>query len=484
MKADTIAAIATPPGSGGVGIIRISGPKAMELVPRFFRTAPSCPSTGSSAPSLPGSSPEPPSRTFKELTLRSHTMVHGYIFHGKTLQVIDEVLLLPMMAPRSYTTEDVVEIQAHSGHLVMATILEQVISAGARIAEPGEFTKRAFLNGRIDLTQAEAVTDIINARTSGSMKIAAAQGLGELRDAIQNSRQSLIELLALLEAAIDFPDETEDLIPKGQGLDQVRQVLTACRKFVKKYEDAHFLRDGIKLAICGPPNVGKSSLMNRLLEKERSIVTEIPGTTRDLIEETLNLNGIPYLISDTAGMHQTDDLVEKIGIERAKKHIANSDLILFMKSADKEISESELRAIVPKDKNIILVVNKIDLIDKKSLNNGFLENLPPTLARLPQIRISALKGIGIDDLRKSITKLSTGNLDDTSSVVPNLRHKKALERAIESLTTAEAGFLNLEDEETLAIDIRNAADCLGEITGDTAGIDILDTIFSNFCLGK
>ncbi len=467
MTPDTIAAIATPPGRGGIGIIRISGPEAVGLVPRFFGTTPKGPSP--------------------DLTLVSHTMVHGYIFDIRTGQVIDEVLVVAMRAPRSYTAEDVVEIQAHSGPLAMATILDQVVSAGARIAEPGEFTKRAFVNGRIDLTQAEAVADIIDARTAGALKIAAAQGTGELKDAVHGAREGLIELLALLEASIDFPDETQDLVPMDQGIDRVRQVLTACENFIQTYEAAHFLRDGIKLAICGPPNVGKSSLMNRLLQKDRSIVTELPGTTRDLIEETLNISGITFLVSDTAGMHQTDDLVERIGIERARKHIAASDLILFMKGADKEISESELQAIIPKGKKVILVINKIDLVGKKTTGsdgNGDGKPLPPTLARLPQVRISALKNTGIDHLRNTITRLSMENIGDTSSVVPNLRHRKALERAIKSLKTAEAGFLNGQDEETLALDIRRAADLLGEITGNTADIDILDTIFSNFCIGK
>jgi tRNA modification GTPase len=474
MTTDTIAAISTAAGRGGIGVIRISGPLALGLVPHFFGTTPKGPSP--------------------DLILNSHTMVHGYVFELKSNRVIDEVFLVAMRSPRSYTAEDVVEIQAHAGSLVMSTILNQVISAGARIAQPGEFTKRAFLNGRIDLTQAEAVADIIDARTTGALKIAAAQGTGELKDSIKASRKELIELLALLEAAIDFPDELEELIPQNLGLERVRRVKTACRRYIKTYEEAHFLRDGVKLAICGPPNVGKSSLMNRFLEKERSIVTEYPGTTRDLIEEPLNINGITFLVSDTAGMHQTDDLVEKIGIERAKKHIAASDLVLFMKDATRKISESELTAIFPKDdvrnKKIILVINKIDLVEgkKKVEKNepagGDNENLPPGLATLPQVRISALENLGIDHLRKAITSLSMENLGESCSVVPNLRHRKALEQAMESLETAETGFLNLQDEETLAIDIRLAADLLGEITGDTADIDILDTIFSKFCLGK
>lgn len=367
MTTDTIAAIATATGRGGIGVIRISGPLALDLVPHFFGTTPKGPSP--------------------DLTLASHTMVHGYIFERKGNRVIDEVLLVAMRSPRSYTAEDVVEIQAHAGSLVMATILEQVIAAGARIAEPGEFTKRAFLNGRIDLTQAEAVADIIDARTKGALKIAAAQGTGKLKDAIHASRQELIDLLALLEAAIDFPDELQELIPQELGLERVRRIKNACRRYIQTYEQAHFLRDGVKLAICGPPNVGKSSLMNRLLEKERSIVTEYPGTTRDLIEEPLNINGITFLVSDTAGMHQTDDLVERIGIERAKKHIAGSDIVLFMKDVTRRISESELNTILPRVKKIILVINKIDLLEgDKAVKKGKdrdEDNLPPGLVTLP-----------------------------------------------------------------------------------------------------
>lgn len=468
MTPDTIAAIATASGRGGIGVIRISGPLALDLVPHFFGTTPKGPSP--------------------DLALTSHTMVHGYIFELESNRMIDEVFLVAMKAPRSYTAEDVVEIQAHAGSLVMGTILNQVITAGARIAEPGEFTKRAFLNGRIDLTQAEAVADIIDAKTTSALKIAAAQGTGVLKDAIHSSRQELIDLLSLLEAAIDFPDELEELIPQELGLERVQRVKAACRRYIQTYEEAHFLRDGVKLAICGPPNVGKSSLMNQFLEKERSIVTEYPGTTRDLIEEPLNINGITFLVSDTAGMHQTDDLVEKIGIERAKKHIAGSDIVLFMKDATRKISESELKGILPRDKKIILVINKIDLVEgNEAIKKGKYqndENLPPSLAALPQVRISALKNLGIDNLRKTITSLTMEDMGETCSVVPNLRHRKALERAMESLETAEAGFLNLQDEETLAMDIRLAADLLGEITGDTAGIDILDTIFSKFCLGK
>ncbi len=460
MTHDTIAAMATPAGSGGIGIIRVSGAEAPDLVSGLFSTTKKGPRNC--------------------LNLESHRVIHGYFFDGATGHVIDEVLLIPMLAPRSYTAENVVEIQAHSGPLVLGTILDQLIKKGARLADPGEFTKRAFLNGRIDLTQAEAVMDIINAKTSGSLKIAASQVLGNLKDPVKKARETLISLLARLEAAIDFPEEADDLIPQSEGEAIISPVLTLCLKSIRLFDETHFLRDGIKLAICGAPNVGKSSLMNRLLTRERSIVTALPGTTRDLIEESITINGIPFLISDTAGMHQTDDLVEKIGIERAKKHVQESDLILFMKEAGTAFSKTEFNAIIPAGKKVILVINKIDLTAKKNP----LFNLPDSLKELPVIRISALKNQGIDALRKMITDLFCRSIQHSSSIVPNLRHKLALERAAGHLKSAQSGFSSNQNEETLAIDIRNAADLLGEITGDTAGIDILDTIFSNFCIGK
>ena len=504
MTVDTIAAIATPPGTGGgIGIIRISGPGAMAAVSKIF------------------------SRTIRELKARSdvqpfifdvqslisagsHRAVHGYIFDPKTRIIVDEVLLLSMFAPRSYTAEDVVEIQAHSGHLILQVILDLVLSAGVRLAEPGEFTKRAFLNGRIDLTQAEAVMDIIHARSVSSLRIAVSQGLGHLKEIIGSARELLISLLARIEAAIDFPEETGEILPSDDVADTVEKVLGICQHAILQYEDANFLREGLKLAICGPPNVGKSSIMNRLLEKERSIVTELPGTTRDLIEDNLNINGIPFVISDTAGMHQTDDLVEKIGIERARKHIQESDLILFVKEAGSSMHLKDMSSIIPAGKKTILVLNKMDMVDEVDIE-AMLRELPGKLAlsgelgelefpgelalsgeleysggfsRIPVVTISALYNVGIYDLRKKITEVATRDLNFSSSVVPNARHKNALKRAVASLETAHQGVLSCFEEETLAIDIGNGVDALGEITGDTAGVDILDRIFSTFCIGK
>ncbi|OQY01696.1 MAG: tRNA uridine-5-carboxymethylaminomethyl(34) synthesis GTPase MnmE [Desulfobacteraceae bacterium 4572_130] len=456
---DTIAAIATPLGNGGIGIIRISGPNALSIISKLFGTTKKGPEDCSN--------------------FTSHQFMHGYIFNSVSCMIIDEVLMVYMSSPRSYTTEDVVEIQAHSGSLVMRTILDQVISKGARLAQPGEFTKRAFLNGRIDLTQAEAVADIINAKSIESLKIAASQNIGNLKILINKSRQQLISFLSLIETAIDFPEQTHELITAKQGLNLVKDVLQVCYNGIEQYDNAHFIKDGVKITICGPPNVGKSSLMNCLLKKEKSIVTSEPGTTRDVIEENLNINGIPFIISDTAGMHQTNDLVEKIGIEKAKKHIKDSDIIIYVKEVDSKIRKQELSNLIPFEKNIIIAINKIDLIkDIPSIG------IPKIYQHIPFVKISALKNQGIDNLVKIIIKMSMKDFKNTSSVVPNLRHKTALKKAVKFFESAKNGLLTEIIEETLSIDIKNGLDCLGEITGNTIKIDILDNIFKNFCIGK
>lgn len=541
MITDTIAAIATPPGAGGIGIIRISGSRSIEVLSQIFKK--SCRTVGRSL----SCSTELPSSSKKNIStsalFESHKITHGYIIDtsvGASLDsstqaaVIDEVLVIPMLAPRSYTAEDVVEIQAHSGPLVMQTILEIILSKDVRLAEPGEFTKRAFLNGRIDLTQAEAVADIINARSSASLKIAVSQGLGNLKNTIINAREELVSLLAQIEVAIDFPEESGDILSKDIAIQAIKTALDTFSHAIQRYEDAHFLKDGLRIAICGPPNVGKSSLMNRLLEKERSIVTAFPGTTRDLIEESLNINGVPFVISDTAGMHDTKDPVEKIGIEKAKENIIESDMVLLVEDAsyisdnfsteqnDFNIDENNInqnslnilkkrmKAIIPEDKKVIVVLNKIDKLSKDSIVSLTSKS---EMSAIPVIVISAKCNCGIDLLRKKITEVATANLtaktwnlftnktmitdnnlNYLSSVVPNIRHKTALKKASERLNLALENLLdslgdyksNLDSlgEETLAIDIRNAIDFLGEITGDTAGVDILDNIFSKFCIGK
>jgi len=462
---DTIAAIATPYGSGGIGVIRISGPAAFDISGKLIsgerdRTA-----------------LKPEKRTC--LSEKNRQVIHGYIMDGR--DVVDEVLVIPMKGPKSYTAEDVVEIQAHSGAIVLRRILDLLFSLGARPAEPGEFTKRAFLNGRIDLTQAEAVADIINARSASSLKFAASQNLGFLGEEIQEMREILTEFLSRLEAAIDFPDDVEEFTVSREDMANLDLVLDNCRLLIQQHEDACFLKDGIRVAIAGEPNVGKSSLMNRLLGKERSIITPVPGTTRDPIEEGMNIEGIPFVMVDTAGIHQTDDLVEIIGIEKARDHITAADIILYMTEPGKPFSRKRFSKVVPDpDKKVLFVVNKMDLAE-----GAQLPQLPEDLADIPVVRISALMNQGITALKQKLADTCIRNLDlDKDAVVPNLRHKNALTQALSHLEAARSGLLAGQEEETLALDVRNSIEALGTITGETASIDILDAIFNNFCLGK
>ena len=460
---DTIAAIATPLGNGGIGVIRISGEKAFDIALKLFSTKKLKPE-------------HPPA-------LESHRVYHGYIFDLKNRDVIDEVLLIPMQGPSSYTAQDVIEIQAHAGTIVLRTILDEILSCGARLSEPGEFTKRAFLNGRIDLTQAEAVADIINAKSVNALKFAASQNLGVFKNQINDLREELIHLLSLIEVNIDFPEDVEYFESSQKEIELIDDIIEKCQKFIKQHDDACFLKDGIRITICGAPNVGKSSLMNRLLEQDRSIVTAVPGTTRDPVEEGLNIDGIPFVIADTAGIHQTDDLVEIIGIEKAKDHISTSDLVLYMKEPGTQFSNKEFEKIVTPENQAyskaIFVINKIDL------EQDDLPELSEKYHHIPKIEISALLNKGIEELKQKIVNICIADLDlEKSSIIPNLRHKKALEEAVESLMSVKAGLKQALEDEMLAIDIKTCIDCLGTITGETASFDILENIFSNFCIGK
>ena len=375
MEYDTIAAIATPIGSGGIGIIKISGKDAFSIAEAIFQR---------SHPSWGAGRPEGEALSFP---LKSHRLYHGYIVNPETGRVLDEVLLSAMKGPRTYTREDVIEINTHSGYIVMASILDLVLQKGARFADPGEFTKRAYLNGRIDLTQAEAVIDIINSRTEKSLEIATSQIKGDLKNRIEFMRHSLIDILTQVEAAIDFPEDVGDLIDV-ESVNQIldKSVIDELSDMVAQYENAHFLRDGLKMIVVGRPNVGKSSLMNRLIKNDRVIVTPIPGTTRDLIEETLNIRGIPVIIADSAGLHETKDPIEVIGIEKTKEYIHTSDLILFMIDASDPftIEDNRIYQMIG-DKRLILVINKIDLVEE-----GFKPELPEAWDKIPSVKISAL----------------------------------------------------------------------------------------------
>lgn len=471
MEYDTIAAIATPVGSGGIGIIKLSGKDAFYIAEAIFRRSHGAWDEGGhegDAVSFP---------------LKSHRLYHGHIVNPETGKVLDEVLLSAMKAPRTYTREDVIEINTHSGYMVMSSILDLVLHQGARLADPGEFTKRAFLSGRIDLTQAEAVIDIINSRTEKSLEIANSQIKGDLKHRIESVRNTLVDILIQVEAAIDFPEDVEDVIDV-ESINQImdQKVIHELSGLIAQYQKAHFLRDGVKMIVVGRPNVGKSSLMNRMIQNDRVIVTPIPGTTRDLIEETLNIHGIPVIIADSAGLHETRDPVEVIGIEKTKEYIDNSDLILFMIDASDPFTQADQKIFETiDDKQVILVLNKIDLV-----GDDFKAEIPEAWKQIPSIKISALYGNGLDSLKDSIAKLAIGDnpFDIQNTIVPNLRHKIALEKGLEFAIVALEEIRKGTSFELVAIDIKEVLDSLGEIIGVVAKADVIDQIFSRFCIGK
>ena len=471
MDIATIAAIATPTGRGGIGIIKVSGKDAFSIAEAIFQKfAPVIDvSKKKSAPLFS--------------SLKSHHLYHGHIVDKEKGRVLDEVLLSVMIAPHTYTKEDVVEINTHSGPVVLASILELVLKHGAKLAEPGEFTKRAYLNGRIDLTQAEAVIDIINSKTEKALEIATSHITGGLKTKIESIRSALLDILVETEAAIDFLDDTGEILDSGRIIKILkRRVVDALKALIEKYENEHVLRDGLKMVVVGRPNVGKSSLMNRLIQEDRAIVTPIPGTTRDLIEETLNIHGIPVIIADTAGLHETDDPVEVIGIEKAQKYIRDSDLVLFMVDASDPLTDEDYNIYKSiRNKRLILVINKSDLVE-----DDFEPAVPDSWRFVPRIKISALYGKGVEDLKKLIVNLSIGEygLEAKNTIIPNLRHKISLERSLQLCVAAIEEIRKQTSFEFVAIDIREAMDGLGEIIGDTAKEDVIDQIFSRFCIGK
>ena len=455
---DTIAAISTPLGVGGIGIVRLSGPQTREILEKVFRRR-------------QGKGP-----------LLSHRFYLGEIIRPRDAAVIDEVLASFMGKPRTYTREDVAEIQAHSGVLVLREILDAVLHSGARLAEPGEFTKRAFLNGRIDLTQAEAVIDLIQSKTRRSLEMANLQREGRLGMEIRRVREELLNLMALLEAGIDFP---EDEVPEISG-DEVSQPLQGALQrldtLLRTYDRGKIYREGISAVIIGRPNVGKSSLLNALLREDRAIVTSIPGTTRDVIEEVVNVRGIPLKIMDTAGLRHTRNQVEVEGVRRTRDRMARADLVIWVVDVSEPITPQDLD-ILPEvqPRKTVVALNKNDLPQR--LNPGDLgEHLPGA----PLIPVSALHHSGIDRLEEAIRDLVLDGGQDSSAeiLLSNLRHKQALENARKGLEQAlEASQANLSAE-FISLDLGRALQALGEIVGDTTTDDILERIFSQFCIGK
>ncbi len=475
MNNSTIAAIATPIGTGGIGIIRISGQKAVSIAASLFQRShlASNVSSENSIGKHLGSTDR----------FKSHHFYHGFIVHPGTGIVLDEVLLTVMKAPHSYTREDIVEIHTHSGRVVMGAVLESVLRQGARLADPGEFTKRAFINGRIDLIQAEAVVDIINAKTDEALKMATRLIMGGLGKQVESIRESLVHVLASFEAAIDFPEEAEEIIEAESTREHIEsQAINVLKKLIEQYDDLHVVRDGLKLVIVGRPNVGKSSLMNCLIQKDRAIVTSVPGTTRDFIEEYLSIEGIPVIITDTAGIQETKDPVEVIGVQKAREYIDQADLILFMVDASSSLlKEDKIIYQQLKAKPSILVINKSDLVDK-----DFKFELPELWGDPSRVKVSALYRKGIEALKTLILEICVGGKlpDSENGIVPNLRHKIALERCLRSTLAVAEGVRIERPWELVAMDLKDAIDSLGGITGATTREDILDEIFSRFCVGK
>jgi tRNA modification GTPase len=475
MDNSTIAAIATPGGPGGIGIIKISGFRAVQIASVIF------------SPVEPQSSPDPCNLSSAETAARtdfdSHRLNYGHIIDPDSGRMIDEVLLSIMKAPRSYTREDVVEINAHGGRVALNAILELVCRHGARIADPGEFTRRAFLNGRIDLTQAEAVIDIINARSDKSLQIAAAQVDGRLKGSIEQIREFLIDLLTRAEAAIDFPDEIEEVVEPVRTASAVEaRVLKPLQTLIRQHVDGRVIREGLKVAVAGRPNVGKSSLLNCLVQKERAIVSAVPGTTRDMIEEVLNIGGYPIILTDTAGLHDTDDAIETLGIEKTIENVKGADLVLFMVEAKGPLT-AEDRSVFETihAKPLIIVINKMDLIDGDDIFK-----LPASWGTIDCVHTSALYDRGIEHLKDRIVEKAFGKepLDLETMIVPNLRQKLLME---DSLAAAAATCRGLNDGtpiELVAIHLQEAVDLLGQILGTNVKVDLLEQIFSRFCIGK
>jgi tRNA modification GTPase len=388
-----------------------------------------------------------------------------------------------MKAPRSYTKEDVVEINAHGGQVAVNAILELVLRQGGQIAEPGEFTKRAFLNGRIDLTQAEAVIDIINARTDKSLKAAAAQIKGQLKTKVEQIRQFMIAFLARVEGSIDFPDEVEDIVDSKAAIAEIKAcVIKPLQQLVQHYLDGNTLRRGLKVVVVGRPNVGKSSLLNRLLQSERAIVTALPGTTRDTIEETLNIRGFPIVLVDTAGLHDSADPIEILGIKKTMDNIDGADLIIFMVEANRPLTAEDHNIFSKvKSKPFIIALNKIDLVNGE---NSVV--LPDSWMEKDRVKISALYDRGLEKLKEKMVLAGFGEdpIDIETAIVPNLRQKLLME---DSLRTSETIIREIENDtpmELIAISLQEAIDSLGQVLGTHVKVDVLDQIFSRFCIGK
>lgn len=459
MVNDTIAGVSTAVGNSGISVIRLSGPDSVSIADKIFQ--------GKSTVAEQG----------------SHTIQYGKIKSPETGEIIDEVLLTKMEAPRTYTREDVVEISCHGGYTIARTLLNALYKCGARPAEPGEFTKRAFLNGRIDLSQAEAVMDIIQARTQRVSKVAVRQLEGAVSEKLNKIRESLVLLLSSIEVNLDYPEYDIEEITLSKAGNETEKIIKELSNLIQSFHFGKLLREGMEVVITGRPNVGKSSLMNRLTRKNRSIVTDIPGTTRDIIEEYISIKGIPVKLVDTAGVRKTNDQVEQQGVERSLRALTDADFIVVLLDSSEEISlddEAIIKKVKDENKHYILCFNKIDLAEDEQRLEKLKNNYPDAKF------ISISEDTGIDELEDSIFNFSTKNTQDIDNqvLITNTRHEHQLKKAKEYLESVYNASITGMTLDMVALDLKAALEELGKITGHHTDEDVINAIFSRFCLGK
>ncbi len=457
---DVIAAISTPVGSGGIGIVRMSGKGSVDIADKIF-----VPAGGT-----------------KIKDKKTHTITYGHIKDPKSGETIDEVLLTVMLAPGTYTCEDIIEINCHGGMNVTNRVLELVLNNGARLAEPGEFTKRAFLNGRIDLTQAEAVMDVIEAKTELSRRTAVNQLGGSIKERVHALREEVLDMIAAIEAAIDYPEHDIEEETYAQMLKRITALKAEIQRLIDTADMGKIIREGVDAVIVGKPNVGKSSLLNLLLMEERAIVTDVPGTTRDTVEEYMNLGGIPVKIIDTAGIRETGDEVERIGVEKSRKYADKADVIFMMLDASNPLTDEDMAILeFIKDRKALILMNKTDIdnrIDKNILLKYTDEkNIIP---------VSVKENTGIDALTERFKEMFFGGAIEIkdSAMISSVRHKNMLAKALEALERAINTIEGGMPEDFISMDLQDALAALGEITGDSVDDEIIDRIFTRFCLGK
>ena len=457
----TIAAISTATGAGGIGIVRMSGDNCFNILKKIFI---------------------PTHKKFNWNNIKGYSMKYGYIINSKTKEKIEEVLVSFFVAPKSYTTENMCEINCHGGSIVERKILNECILNGAELAEAGEFTKRAFLNGRIDLSQAESVIDIINAKTDKEAEASFNQLQGRLSEEIEKSREDLLDLMSDIEASIDYPEYDIEETTNEKAIDRLNKIEKQLKKLEKTFDNGKLLREGVKTVIIGKPNAGKSSLLNNILNEDRAIVSDLAGTTRDTIEEFINIDGVPLKLVDTAGIRKTDDTVERIGVKKSISLIKDADLVIAIFDSSEKLDEDDYKILeLIKNKKSIVLLNKCDLSPKNSETTNYISNSNKNV-----IKASMKTKKGLDKLYKMISDMFNNNEIEMNDgiIITNIRHKTQIHKAIESIKRTKESINQNMTIDIVAIGIKEILEDLGEITGNNVSEDIIDKIFSKFCLGK